>query len=247
MSKINAIIVDDERRARNVLTSLLERCCPEINILAECSNVPDAVEEINRSHPDVVFLDVQMPNYAGYEIVNFFDKIDFEIVFVTAYDHYAIKAFELSAIDYLIKPINRLRLVEAVDKLKAKLVKQKQLNDYSILLESMQEKEFKQIVIPELGDRRVLELKTVVAIEADGAYSKVHLIKGLPITVSKTLKYFESVLPEDVEFFRSHRGWIINLKHLKNFNKTSGIVSLGENIAAKISRNKLAEFEKAIS
>ena len=246
MSKINAIIVDDERRARNVLSSLLERCCSDINVIAECSNVPDAVEEINKSNPDVVFLDVQMPNYAGYEIVNFFKKIDFEIIFVTAYDRYAIKAFDLSAIDYLIKPINRVRLGEALDKLKARLVEQKQLNDYSALLETIKGKEFKQIVIPELGDRRVLKLSTIIAIEADGAYSTVHLISGQKITVSKTLKYFETVLPEDADFFRSHRGWIVNLKHLITFNKSEGTITLNDSVTAKISRNRVVEFEKSI-
>ncbi|MFT6243844.1 MAG: two-component system LytT family response regulator [Salibacteraceae bacterium] len=247
MTQINAIIVDDERRARNVLSSLLERCCPVINIIAECSNVLEAVEEINRSQPNVVFLDVQMPNYAGYEIVNFFDQIDFEIIFVTAYDQYAIKAFELSAIDYFIKPINRTRLSEAVTRLEAKLKERKRLDDYTVLLESMKEKEFKQIVIPELGDRRVLKLDTIIAIEADGAYSKVHLSDGQIITVSKTLKYFESVLPEDSGFFRSHRTWIINLKHLQLFNKTRGTTSLSCNVVAKVSRNKVGEFQKRVS
>lgn len=246
MSKINAIIVDDERRARNVLSSLLERCCPEIKVLAECSNVPDAVDEINRSHPDIVFLDVQMPNYAGYEIVNFFDEINFEIIFVTAYDQYAIKAFELSAIDYLIKPINRIRLAEAVDKLKGKLKERKQLSEYTVLLETMKEKEFKQIVIPELGDRRILKLNTIVAFEADGAYSKIHLEGGQSITVSKTLKYFESILSEDTAFFRSHRAWVINLAHLEHYNKTARLINLGDNVVAKISRTKVIDFEKAI-
>jgi len=246
VTKISAILVDDEKRARNVLSNLLARNCPEVDVIAECSNVPDAVEEINRLNPDVVFLDVQMPNYAGYEIVKFFDEINFEMIFVTAYDRYAIKAFELSAIDYLIKPINRTRLTEAVSKLSLKLAEQNKLADYSVLLSSIQDNEFKKIVIPELGDRRILELKTIVAIEADGAYSKVHLIDNQVITVSKTLKYFESVLPEDVNFFRSHRTWIINLKHLKQFNKTTGTANLECDVNAKISRNKVVEFQKAI-
>lgn len=244
---INAILVDDERRARNVLSSLLERCCTEIHIMAECPDVLEAVKQIKLLKPDVVFLDVQMPNYAGYEIVNFFDEINFEIIFVTAYDRYAIKAFELSAIDYLIKPINRARLIEAVEKLRIKILEKDKLADYSVLLNSIQEKDFKQIVIPELGDRRVLELNSIVAIEADGAYSKIHLEKKQVITVSKTLKYFESVLPEDSDFFRSHRAWIINLKHLQLFNKTRGTTSLSCNVVAKVSRNKVGEFQKRVS
>ncbi|MFT5819194.1 MAG: two-component system LytT family response regulator [Crocinitomix sp.] len=247
MSKISAILVDDEKRARNVLFNLLEHNCEEIDVVAECSNVPDAVEQINLLNPDVVFLDVQMPNYAGYEIVKFFNEINFEIIFVTAYDHYAIKAFELSAIDYLIKPINRLRLTEAVQKLSSKITERNKLVDYSVLLSSMREKEFKQIVIPELGDRRVLELNTIVAIEADGSYSKVHLINGQVVTVSKTLKHFETVLPEAVNFFRSHRAWIINTKHLKQFNKTKRIAILECDINAKISRNKVVDFQRFVS
>lgn len=247
MTKINAIIVDDERRARNVLSSLLERCGADITVVAECSNVPDAVEEIKRLQPDVVFLDVQMPNYAGYEIVKFFDKINFEIIFVTAHDQYAIKAFELSAIDYLIKPINRTRLAEAVEKLSERVAEQHKLADYSVLLNSMEEKSFKQIVIPELGNRRVLELNEIVAVEADGSYSKIHLIDGQIVTVSKTLKYFESVLSEDESFFRSHRAWILSLKCLRSFNKTKGLALLSGDVTAKISRNKLAEFEGHIA
>lgn len=246
MSKIRAIIVDDEKRARNVLLNLLGRSFEKIEVVAESSNVLDAVEEIKRLQPDVVFLDVQMPNYAGYEIAKFFDEINFEIIFVTAYDHYAIKAFELSAVDYLIKPINRLRLIEAVEKLSVKISEKSKLADYSVLLDSMQEKEFKQIVIPELGNRRVLELKNIIAIEADGAYSKIHLTDSNTIIVSKSLKYFESALPQDVYFFRSHRTWIINIHLIKNFNKTQGIANLTCDIVAKISRNKLSDFEKLI-
>jgi len=132
----------------------------------------------------------------------------------------------LSAIDYLVKPINRRRLTEAIQKLSAKISEQNRLVDYSVLMSSIQEKEFKQIVIPEQGNRRVLELKRIIAIEADGAYSKVHLIDGQVVTVSKTLKYFETVLPDDASFFRTHRAWVINLKHLKLFNKTKGTAML---------------------
>ena len=99
MNKINAILVDDEERARDVLENLLLRFCPTVTLLAKCSNVEHAVEAIKIHQPDVVFLDIEMPNYAGYELVDFFTDINFEIIFVTAYDQYAIKAFEVSAID----------------------------------------------------------------------------------------------------------------------------------------------------
>jgi two-component system LytT family response regulator len=110
--KIKAIIVDDEESARDVLQNLLLLFCPNVEVVAKCENVLKAVDAINKEQPDLVFLDIEMPNYAGYEIVNFFDKINFEIIFVTAYDQYAVRAFEVAAIDYLLKPID-------IDRLKA--------------------------------------------------------------------------------------------------------------------------------
>ena len=124
MSKIKAILVDDEESARDVLENLLRRFCPEIDLLDKCNNVEQAVESIKQHKPNLVFLDIEMPNYAGYELVDFFTEIDFEIIFVTAYDQYAIKAFEVSAVDYLLKPIEIERLKESVSRVSPKFNKE---------------------------------------------------------------------------------------------------------------------------
>ena len=224
MFKIKAILIDDEQSARNVLSNLLERTSSNLEVMATCSNLEEGVKQIKKLKPNVVFLDVQMPNYAGYEIVNFFDNIDFEIIFVTAYDHYAIKAFELNAIDYLVKPIDRRKLALTLTKLENKLKKEVALIDYQILLKSIKNKDYKKIIIPELGNRRILNIDDIVALEADGAYSKIHLIDNKIITTSKNLKYFEDVLPRDISFFRSHRAWIINLAYISFFNKTESTI-----------------------
>ena len=218
MSKIRSILVDDEPAARDVLERLLTRSCPSIEIMQKCVDVPDAVEAIKKHKPDVVFLDVEMPNYAGYEIVDFFDEIDFEIIFVTAYDKYAIKAFELSAIDYLVKPISRQRLIDAVAKLDQKVEEKSVVKDYQILKESIQNKEHEKIVISELGNKRVLLLNDIIAIQAKGAYSTIHLSNDKDLLVSKNLKHFESILPENGTFFRSHKSWIISTNHISSFN-----------------------------
>ena len=246
MNVIKAIIVDDEQRARNVLSNLIKRCDLDIDILAQCSCLEDAVAKIKELQPDVVFLDVQMPNYAGYEIANFFEEMNFDIIFVTAFDEYAIKAFELSAIDYLVKPIDRKRLIEAVDKLQNKIEKQKKIEDYQILLNSIKEKEFKQIILPELGNRRIIAIHTIIAIEADGSYSKIYTTENKSVTTSKNLKYFENLLPEDTTFFRSHRTWIINLKYIEVINKTNLTIQLAQNITAKIARTRFGSFENVI-
>lgn len=247
MKRVNAILVDDEPRARRVLRSLLGKSRKDIRVIAECSSVQSAVKKILELKPDVVFLDVQMPYYAGYEIVSFFDEIDFEIIFVTAFESYVMKAFELCAIDFLVKPIDRKRLDEALKKLDNRLEEKNKLLKYETLLHTMNSKTLTQIVIPELGNRRVLDLDNVIAIEAEGAYSKFHLLKANPLLVSKNLKYFEDVLPRKGNFFRSHRGWIVNLKYLKTVNRTKGELQLIQDIKAKLSRSRYSEFELAFS
>lgn len=245
-NKIKAILVDDEEAARNVLSYLLERNCPQVELLAMSANVPDAVAQIKALQPDLVFLDVQMPEYAGYEIVDFFEEVNFEIIFTTAYDSYAMKAFELSAVDYLLKPIKKVRLVEAVEKVQGKMMAEAQAEQYKVLMESLKAKEFEKIVIHEVGMKRVLQLRDIIAIEGEGAYSVVHLQNEAPLTVSKNLKYFESVLPENGQFFRSHKSWLINLGHLLTYTTATGEVVLAGQLSARLSKYRVEDFEKAI-
>ena len=247
MAEIKAIIIDDEQSARNVLSNLLKRASTNVTILDSCNNLESGVQKIKELQPNVVFLDVQMPNYAGYEIASFFETITFEIVFVTAYDYYAIKAFELNAIDYLVKPIDRNRLNIALDKLEKKINQQASLVDYLSLLKTIKDKNYKKIVIPELGNRHIINFDDIVAIEADGAYSTIHLVSQNIITTSKNLKYFETILANETIFFRSHRTWIINLTHTEFFNKATLNISLNKGaIIAKVSRSRISDFESAI-
>jgi len=245
MNKIKAIVVDDEQWARIVLTNLL-KLEGSFDVIAQCEDVLSAVEQIKQQKPDVVFLDIEMPNYAGYELVNFFKKIDFYIVFVTAFDKYAIKAFEINAIDYLIKPIEREKLSQAIAKIKNKLYAKNTIEDYNNLLKSIKDNKFNKIILPELGNRHIVELQNIIAIKADTAYSILYLTNNKPITISKSLKYFEDILKENTCFFRSHRSWIINLKHLDRFNKTENTILLKGDIKTQLSRSKFNEFEQVI-
>jgi len=247
MNAIKAIIVDDEARARRVLFNLINKSTANIEVVAECSDLENAVLQIKLLSPEVVFLDIEMPNYAGYEIVNFFDKIDFEIIFVTAYNDYALKAFELCAIDYLVKPIDRERLSNALRKLDSRLEEKNKLEQFKTLMNTIKSKELNKIVIPEIGNRRIFDLEDLIAIEADGSYSKLYSKNSNAIIVSKNLKYFENALPKNSNFFRSHRGWIVNLKYIRKINKTEGVLYLESNIKAKLSRSNYLEFEAAIS
>lgn len=248
MEEIRAIIIDDEQGARNVLTNLLERINTNIRIVSSNNNLVEGVEAIKRECPDVVFLDVQMPNYAGYEIVDFFKTIDFEIIFVTAYDEYAVKAFELNAIDYLVKPINREKLNDSVNKLKDKVLKKKIFIDYQNLVDQIKGEETKKIVIPELGNRRIINLNDIIAIEADGAYTKLYLVDDKLITTSKNLKFFEEKLNNEKQFLRTHRAWVINIDYIEILNKSERSITLAKGkIKAKISRTRIDDFENFLA
>jgi two-component system LytT family response regulator len=218
MKVSRAIIVDDEEDARDVLNTLIELSEFPVEIIAKCSNLKDAVSEIKRTQPDVVFLDIQMPQFAGFEIVNFFDEINFEIIFVTAFDKYALKAFELSAVDYLVKPINRSRLDIALKRIGERVGYKDSILEYKNLLDSMQNEKNDKIVIPEMNSNRILNLKDIVCIQGHGSYTIVYLENKEKLTVSKNLKYFENILSDNQRFFRSQKSWIINMECVQKFN-----------------------------
>jgi len=244
MRTLTAVIIDDEASARNVLLTLFKRYVPNLSIVGLSSNLEEGVIQVKKTNPDIVLLDVQMPNYNGYEITQFFDEIHFEIIFVTAFDKYAIKAFELNAVDYLVKPVNRERLKEAVEKASDKINTQNKLREYSILYESFQERKHTKIIIPEQGGKRILEIKDIICMEADGSYSKIYLTNDNTIIVGKNLKYFESTLRDIANFFRIHRAWLVNLDHIKSINKGSLRTVLSKGLEAKISRKSLDAFEQ---
>ena len=242
MKLTKAIIVDDEPDAREVLQTLISISKYPIEIVASCPNLIEAVASIKTHKPDVVFLDIQMPNYAGYEIVNFFDTIDFEIVFVTAYDKYALKAFELCALDYIVKPINRDRLNQTLKRIVDSVGTRRSMVEYDTLIESLNTQEFHKIVIPEVGSNRVLTLNDIICIQGQGSYSMIFLTSGEELVVSKTLKYFEDTLPKETTFFRSQKSWIVNMIHVTEFKKKTGDIYLSNSIIAKLSQTKMTEF-----
>jgi len=246
MNKIKAILVDDEEAARDVLENLLKRFCPDINLVDKCSNVLDAVESIKLNQPNVVFLDIEMPNYAGFEIVKFFESVQFEIIFVTAYDKYAIRAFEIAAIDYLLKPIDIERLKESVSKVKNVVDFKIQSEKLALLSNTLETKEIKNISINEKGIQQIISINSIIAIEAQESYCFIHT-ESKKYMVSKNLKSFEIMLDSLTNFVRVHKSWIINLKHMVNYSKSDLVINLTNGIVAKLSKYKKAEFEDLLA
>ncbi len=245
MNKIRAILVDDEESARDVLQNLLVRFCPEVELIAKCENVLQAVEVINKENPDLVFLDIEMPNYAGFEIVNFFSKINFDIIFVTAYDQHAIRAFEIAAIDYLLKPVDIERLKLAVDRVQQKQNIEQQAQRLSILSHTLEAKQLKNIVVTDKGQQHVIPIDTIIAIEAQESYCTLHTT-GKNFVASKNLKHFETLLESLPSFIRVHKSWMINKDFIQNYSKSDLSIHLANGLVAKLSKYKKADFEAEI-
>jgi two-component system, LytTR family, response regulator len=243
MNIIHAIIIDDEERARNTLSSLLLNYCPEINVLATCSNVPDGVLSINKHKPDVVFLDIEMPDYNGFELLGFFREIDFDIIFVTAYSEYAIKAFEISAVDYILKPIDIDQLKNSVEKLKQKKLHSQMQEQIELLKESYKGDDIRKIALSMSNGLTFVEVADIVLLEADGAYTTFYLKDAQKILVSKKLKFYEDILSNRSYFFRTHRSYFINVNYIKTYSRSENAILMENAFSVTISRDRKQEFE----
>ena len=243
--KLKTIIVDDEESARDVLFNLLQRFCPEVEIVGSCKSVIEAVRAIELHQPQVVFLDIEMPNYAGFELFNLVEKINFETIFVTAYEQYAIKAFEVSALDYILKPIEIDRLKSAVEKVRNQIEVKQQREKLSVLTETISQKKIQNIVLQCKGNQVVVPLENIIAFEAQESYCTVHTLDKRFIQ-SRNLKYFETLLDENSNFIRIHKSWLINKNHLLSYSKSELSIQLAGSICAKLSKYKKQEFEELL-
>ena len=243
MKTIKAIIVDDEENARLILKNFVFEYCPSVAIIAEADDVKSAVKLINKNEIDLVFLDIEMPNENGFALFDYFNKPTFDTIFCTAYSEFAIKAFEVSATDYLLKPIGLTKLKEAIEKVEAKRLI-KNTGNIEALKENLLQKEIKKIGIL-IGDGIVfMDLNDILYFEADGSYTTIHHKNGSDLTVKK-IKHFEDLLSNDKRFFRIHRSYLINVSLIKKYSKKEGLsVTYDERTLLPISREKKEEFEE---
>ncbi|MGE0636929.1 MAG: LytR/AlgR family response regulator transcription factor [Bacteroidia bacterium] len=244
--KIKAILIDDEERARNTLKKLLADFCPEVEVLAEAVNVPDGVLAINQHRPQLVFLDIEMPDYNGFELLSFFREVDFEIIFVTAYNDYALKAFEVSAIDYLLKPVDIDKLKLSVAKVQQKLKFFDMQPRLDLLKENFRNEQFSKIALPVADGLLFVDVAEIELLEADEAYTHVFLKNSSSVLVSKKLKFFEEVLSSRPNYFRCHRSHIVNINFLKKYGKGEGSLLLENGKTIYVARERKAEFEQLL-
>ena len=246
MQAITTFIIDDEFQSRNLLHKMLQQYFPEIIVLGEASSIEEGLQGINEYKPDIVFLDIQLKGETGFDLLNRLPKIDFALIFVTAYDQYAIKAFRFNAIDYLLKPIVTEELIEAVNKVKQRIASSKtdtkELVDQLYLDIRNPKKVHDKIAISTLDGFIIVPINEIIYCHANSNYTRFYLTDKKTILSSYTLKQYDEILTSQ-SFFRAHRSYLINLAHVKIYKKGEGgeiVMSNGDEI--ELARAHKAEF-----
>ena len=204
--KLITVIIDDEPDAVDFIATIIAEYCPDLEVSGKAHNVKDGVALINEIKPELVFLDVEMPNGTGFDLLTHFPKKDFDVVFITAFNHYAIQAIKFSAVDYILKPINITEFIEAI----TRVIEKRSVNslssneNFEILLENLRTSHPTRLVIPTSDGREYLNPKDIIRIEADRSYSWFFIKDKRKILVSKHLKEFQDLL-NDRNFFRPHQ------------------------------------------
>jgi two-component system, LytTR family, response regulator len=240
---IRAIVVDDEKPSREAICNYLKEFCPDVKVAASASSVKTGFKLIKKYSPDVVFLDIEMADGKGFDLLKLFDRIDFKVIFVTAYSEYAIKAFRFNAIDYLLKPIK-------IDELQASVIRVKESkNDFgsysehlAALVKNLSDTDFQQqtITISHLKGFQVLRTNDIIMCKADGYCTVFHLINNRKTIGSKNLKQYEELLSGN-SFLRVHHSYLINLHHVCGYSRQGDIV-LTEGNRAYLSDTYKNEF-----
>jgi two-component system, LytTR family, response regulator len=249
VNTIKAIIVDDEKGARESLSKMVEKYCPQIEVVAKADSMKTALTAINTYHPDLVFLDIEMPNGNAFDLLEKIDSIDFDIIFTTAYDHYAIKAIKFSAIDYILKPIDPEELVQAVDRLKNITNKKATLdNKFKALLSNLiPDNKVKKLALPEGDGFIFVKLSEVIRCESTNHYTMFYLTDKREILSTKNLGDYEQMLCDD-NFIRVHRSHLINYEFVKKYIRgEGGYVVMEDDSKIEVSRRAKTELLDRIS
>lgn len=243
---LKILIVDDEPLARQALRGVLEEVFPQYEVVGEAKNLPEAVKSIQKFKPDVVLLDIEMPGYSGLEIIDFFEegKLPFALIFVTAYSEHALRAFDCSAIDYLLKPVEPKSLQRALSRVQQKSPNPSQ---YQSLKENLQSDSPCSMSLATSDGFDIVALCDVLYLKADGAYTEVHTREQGCITVSKKLGDFEKLLPE-TQFMRIHRSHMINLQEIQRFSRQDGgQLTLKNGINLSVSSDRKTALQQYLS
>jgi two-component system, LytTR family, response regulator len=242
---VRAILIDDDERNLNALSEKLLKHCPQVKIVTKCDTAEKGIKAIDENKPDIVFLDIEMPVMNGFLMLQQLEFKNFELIFVTAYNHYAIQAIKYSALDYLVKPVEIEELKEAVSRALKKRTETSANPQIELLLEHFQKKERQRIAIPTSEGMQFININDIVYLEASINYTYIYLANQ-KFLVSKSLKEFEDILPADV-FLRIHHSFIVNKNCVEKYLRgDGGQVILNNGATLDVSKRKKADFLQAI-
>ena len=243
---IRTIIIDDEFQSRNILSNLIQEFDADFDIYGSASGIKDGLELISKCKPDLLLLDIKLQGCTGFDLLQQCKDITFDVIFISAYDHYALKAFRLSAIDYLLKPVIPDELHDALQKARTRFM---QKNNNSQMRIELLNKRLAQpdllnqsITIPIPDGFTVVAFEEIIYCQANGNYTHFYLQGGKKIISAYTLKHYDEML-SDLGFFRAHKSSLLNLKHVKEYHKgEGGVVIMSNNDHIELSRNHKDAF-----
>lgn len=242
MQTLKAVIIEDEERSRIVLQNLLETYCPEVEVVGSADSVVAGVKTARTLQPDILFLDVQISGGTGFDVLEKLHDLKVSVIFTTAYDHYALKAFKFSAIDYLLKPIDIEELKAAVRK--ATLSGRQEEDQYKIqnLLSNIKNPNEDPVLLVSTSEAvEFVRIRDIVRCEAQGAYTQLFLRDAKPVMVSKVIKEFEFLLQE-YGFYRVHQSHLINLKEVRKYVKSENYLLMRDGAQIQLARSRKDEF-----
>ena len=245
---IRCVIVEDEEMARNVLKSLLAQYCPDVRVCAEADDVISGKNMIETFRPDLVFLDIEMPGGSGFKLLTSIENKDFEVVFITAYEQFAIKAIRNDALDYILKPIDPKELVAAVEKVNEAKYKKTLKKQYDNLLKNLDPEQLvvRKISLSTSDKIHLIDVDDIIRCESDNYYTIIFFKDGTSLMVSKTLKDMEQKL-EEYDFVRTHKSHLVNMRCIMNFIKDEMMVVMTDGTKVPVSKRKKEKILEVIN
>lgn len=245
---VRAILIDDEQAVREYFQGVVKQYFQnDIELLASVASVKEGVKAINTLKPELVFLDIEMPVENGFQLFEYFGDIDFEVVFITAYQQHAIKAFRFAALDYLLKPVDPEQLAEAIQRFKQKNRHFSKLRVNTFLTNQTNDLEInRKIIFPSRNGYQVIRLSEILFCKAETSYSTIFTLDDGSFTVVSNLKNLEEILPSNV-FVRCHKSFIINLNFVKSFDKQKGKAILKTGHEVDVASRRIDEFISALT
>lgn len=246
MKNIRAIIIDDEKHSRETLKNLIEIYCVGVDIIGLAATINESIKMISTLKPELVFMDIELQSGTGFDILTNLPEVDFEVIFTTAFDQYAIKAVKFSSLDYLLKPIDIEELQRAVEKAKRIKNKQDYARQLQNLIQNLQHPKESKICLATSDGFEFIHTKEIIYCEANGSYTTFVLTENRKVLVSKHLKEYENLLSEH-QFMRVHNSYLINLREVKKYSKSDGgYITMNNNDIVSISRSKKEDFIMAM-